>query len=105
MTKYGKILALLSIFDLVFTLTGIHLGFINEWNRVNAHIIVRHGAVTFSIYHLFFAAFGILLLESLWQLKQERQPTWHRYYLFINYTYCIVFFSTMIVQPLYYMIV
>lgn len=105
MTKYGKKLALLSVSDLVLTFTGMHYGFFNEGSGINERIMTQYGIVAFSVYHLFFAAFGIVLLESLWRTQPERQPTWRRCYLFINYMYVVVFCSMMIIQPLYYAVV
>ena len=65
MTKYAWVLGSLSIGDLIVTLVGMHYGFLNEWSGLNERIMIQYGIAAFSVYHLFFAAFGIVLLEAM----------------------------------------
>jgi len=101
MTKYGKALIAVSVFDLVFTLIGIHFGWMYEWSIILSHVLATYGAVAFSVCHVAPLIFGVVLLETLWCKMPERRPTWRIYYLFVLGAYIGIWGSVILYQYLY----
>lgn len=70
MTKYGKLLLLISALDMVITGLGIYFGIIDEANIIMKWHIEKGGILLFASVKMLITALAILFFETVWEKEQ-----------------------------------
>lgn len=101
MTRYGVALVAISCFDLIFTLVGIHFGWLYEWSFILSYVLASYGVILFGVCHIIPLVVGVVLLETLWHTMPEHRLKWRRYYLFVLGGYIGIFGFAVLFQGAY----